>query len=241
MEIIKEWLEGDCDYTFGVAIYGDLPKHNRNLLTMFQKKENSFNRDKLKHELQKYLDAPVVVPIVKKVVPVIKVNSVETAVLANEAKQALFFHQLPPELQPVLLEAHQLFKENCFLKVQLNDLPEHAEKKALELQIQIARNFEQNALCWKKIDYFLEHRVVPQSKQSEHESLTPAGLLRKQQLLYASISKLKSRLAENNTKLPLAVYVTDRNKLERVIMKQEENLLKQNEELLIISKTIDGN
>lgn len=240
MEIIKEWLEGDCDYTFGVAIYGDLPKHNRNLLIMFQKKENSFNREKLKHELQKYLDAPVVVPIVKKVVPVIKVNSVETAVLANETKQALFFHQLPPELQPVLLEANQLFKENCFLKVQLNDLPEHAEKKALELQIQIARNFEKNGLCWKKIDYFLEHRVVPQSKQSEHESLTPAGLLRKQQLLYASISKLKSRLAENNTKLPLAVYVTDKNKLERVIMKQEENLLKQNEELLIISKLIDG-
>jgi len=240
MEIIKEWFEGDCDYSFGVAIYGDLPKCNRNLLTMFQKKENSFNREKLKHELQKYIDAPVVAPILKKVVPVIKVTSVETAVLANEAKQALFFHQLPPELQPVLLEAHQLFKENCFLKVQLNDLPVHAEKKALELQIKIARNFEQNALCWKKIDYFLEHRVVPQSKPSEHESLTPAGLLRKQQLLYASISKLKSRLAENNTKLPLAVYVTDRNKLERVIMKQEENLLKQNEELLIISKLIDG-
>ena len=241
MEIIKEWLEGDCDYTFGVAIYGDLPKCNRNLLTMFQKKESAFNRDKLKNELRKYLNAPVVAPIIKKVIPVIKVNSVETAVLANETKQALFFHQLPPELQPVLLEAHQLFKENCFLKVQLNDLPEHAEKKALELQIKIARNFEQNGLCWKKIDYFLEHRVVPQSKQSEHENLTPAGLLRKQQLLYASISKLKSRLAENNTKLPLAVYVTDRTKLERVIMKQEENLLKQNEELLIISKTIDGN
>lgn len=241
MEIIKEWLEGDCDYTFGVAIYGDLPKCNRNLLTMFQKKESGFNRDKLKNELQKFINAPVVVPIVKKVIPVIKVNSVETAVLANEAKQALFFHQLPAELQPVLLEAHQLFKENCFLKVQLNDLPVYAEKQALDLQIKIARNFEQNALCWKKIDYFLEHRVVPQSKQSEHENLTPAGLLRKQQLLYASISKLKSRLAENNTKLPLAVYVTDRNKIERVIMKQEENLLKQNEELLIISKLIDGN
>jgi len=220
MEIMKEWFDGDCDYAFGVAIYGDLPKYNRNLLIMFQKKESAFNRDKLKNELQKYLNAPVVVPIVKKIIPAIKVNSVETAVLANETKQALFFHQLPPELQPVLLEANQLFKENCFLKVQLNDLPVHAEKQALEIQIKIARNFEQNGLCWKKIDYFLEHRVVPQSKPSEHENLTPAGLLRKQQLLYASISKLKSRLSENNIKLPLAVYVTDRNKLERVIMKQ---------------------
>ena len=240
MEIIKDWFEGDCDYTFGVAIYGDLPKCNRNLLTMFQKKENSFNREKLKHELQKYIDAPVVAPILKKVVPVIKVTSVETAVLANEAKQALFFHELPTELQPVLLEAHQLFKENCFLKVQLNDLPQHAEKKALELQIQISRNFEQNALCWKKIDYFLEHRVVPVSSKSEYEGLTPAGLLRKQQLLYASISKLNSRLKENNEKLQTAVYVVDKNKVERMIMKQEQNLLKQNEELLIISKLIDG-
>jgi hypothetical protein len=240
MEIIQDWFDGDCDYTFGVAIYGDLPKHNRQLLSMFQKKENTFNREKLKHELLKFLNTPV--PAVAKVVKLKapQTVTVEDTILAVENKQALFFHQLPPELQPVLLEANQLFKENCFLKVQLNDLPQHAEKKALELQIQISRNFEKNGLCWKKIDYFLEHRIVPQSKQSEHEGLTPAGLLRKQQLLYASISKLNSRLKENNEKLQTAVYVVDKNKVERMIMKQEQNLLKQNEELLIISKLIDG-
>lgn len=239
MEIIQEWLEGDCDYTFGVAIYGDLPKHNRNLLSMFKKKENTVNREKLKHELQKFLNAPTPVVAVAKVIP-IKITSVETAILANENKQALFFHQLPPELQPVLLEANQLFKENCFLKVQLNDLPQHAEKKAIETQLQIHRNFEQNSLCWKKIDYFLEHRVVPADKVSELEGYTPAGLLRKQQLLYASISKLNSRLKDNNEKLPFAVYVADKSKLERLIMKQEANLLKQNQELITISKLIDG-
>lgn len=241
MEIIQDWFDGDCDYTFGVAIYGDLPKHNRNLLSMFQKKENAYNREKLKHELNKFLNAPApIVPIVKKAISKPQPLSIETVILANENKQALFFHELPPELRPVLMEANQLFKENCLLKVELNELPQHAEKKSIEIQIKIARNFEQNALCWKKIDYFLEHRIVPQSKQSEHESLTPAGLLRKQQLLYASISKLNSRLKENNEKLALAVYVNDKNKLERAIQKQEENLLKQNEELLIISKLIDG-
>jgi hypothetical protein len=239
MEIIQEWLEGDCDYSFGVAIYGDLPKHNRNLLSMFKKKENTINREKLKHELQKFLSAPTPIIAAAKVIP-LKITSVETAILANENKQALFFHQLPPELQPVLLEANQLFKENCFLKVQLNDLPQHAEKKAIEIQLQIHRNFEQNALCWKKIDYFLEHRVVPADKVSELEGYTPAGLLRKQQLLYASISKLNSRLKDNNEKLPFAVYVADKSKLERIIMKQEANLLKQNQELITISKLIDG-
>lgn len=239
MEIIKEWLEGDCNYAFGVAIYGDLPKHNRNLLMTFQRKENSTNREKLKYELKKHLLTPVV-QIAPKLIPALKTATVEKSILANENKHALFFHELPTELQPVLLEANQLFKENCFLKVQLNDLPVHAEKKAVEIQLQIHRNFEQNALCWKKIDYFLEHRVVPNLSISEYEELTPAGLLRKQQLLYASISKLNSRLAENHAKLPLAVYVADKSKIERVIQKQEANLLKQNQELILISKLIDG-
>ena len=242
MEIIQEWFDGDCDYTFGVAIYGELPKRNRSLLMTFQRKENSVNREKLKYELKKYLNAPVIVAFVPKIVKITipKVLTVENSILAAENKKALFFHQLPPELQPVLLEANQLFKESCYLKVVLNDLPAHAEKKALETQITIFRNMEQNALCWKKIDYFLEHRVVPSSSFSEYEGLTPAGLLRKQQLLYASISKLNSRLAENNKKLKTAVFVADKSRIERMAMKQEENLLKQNQELITISKLIDG-
>jgi hypothetical protein len=242
MEIIQEWLDGDCDYAFGVAIYSDLPRHNRNLLKTFQRKENTTNKEKLKYELKKYLTIPAVQFVRINKPKLINNNAlnVEQSIIASENKKALFFHQLPPELQPVLLEAHQLFKENCFLKVQLNDLPQHAEKKALELQITIRRNFEQNALCWKKIDYFLAHRVIAPDVVSVYEGMTPAALLRKQQLLYASISKLNSRLKENNDKLKTAVYVADKSKAERLITKQEANLLKQNQELLIISKLIDG-
>lgn len=242
MEIIQEWLDGGCDYIFGVAIYGDLPRHNRNLLKTFKRKLNTSNQEKLKYELKKYLTVPDVaieVPIKPQLVPTPAVK-LEQSIMAAENKKALFFHQLPTELQPVLLEAHQLFKENCFLKVQLNDLPQHAEKQALEIQITIRRNFEQNALCWKKIDYFLDHRVVAPDAVSVYEGMTAAGLLRKQQLLYASISKLNSRLKDNHDKLKTAVYVADKSKAERLITKQEANLLKQNQELLIISKLIDG-
>lgn len=245
MEIIQDWIDGDCDYVFGVAIYGDLPRHNRNLLKTFQRKKNASNEEKLKYELKKYLsvqDVFLTPTVVVSKPDIIKTDSskVENSIIEYESKKSIFFHQLPPELQPVLLEAHQLFKENCFLKVQLNDLPQHAEKKALEIQIAIKRNFEQNALCWKKIDYYLEHRVIAPDATATHEGKTAASLLRKQQLLYASISKLNTRLKENNEKLKTVVYVVDKSKIERLITRQEANLLKQNQELLTISKLIDG-
>lgn len=240
MEIIQDWMDGGCDYTFGVAIYGDLPKYNRNLLLMFNKKENNINKAKLLHELTKVLAAPVVIASAKvdQITP--RTSPVEKSILVAENKQALFFHQLPSELRPVLLEANQLFKENCYLKVELNELPQHAEKAAIVLQMQIHRNFERNELCWQKIDYYLEHRVIPTAAKSKFEGHSPAGLLRTQQLLYASISKLNSRLKSNNEKLGFAVYVADKSKIERMIMKQEQNLLKQNEKLIEITQIIDG-
>jgi len=244
MESIKIWFDNGCNYQQGIGIYASLSKPNRNLLQNFLKKESPINLEKLKYELKKHItDQSVLSAITQKPKPEIVVkqnNEVLAKINAEENKAALFFHQLPPELRPVLLEANQLFKTNCLLKTQLNDLPEHAEKTALDLQLQIHRNFELNGQCWKKINYFLEHRTITKEANTEFNQYTPAGLLRKQQLLYASISKLKSRLAENRLQHKSAVYVSDKSRLERIISKQESNLIKQNDELLIISKLIDG-
>lgn len=241
MEIIQKWFDDGCDYASGVVIYKNLPKHNPTLLKTFQRKQNSFNLEKLKNELKKFGDRNIQISFVTEIKKAVS-NAVPVgkSVIESEKKQAVLFHELPEALRPVLLEANQLFKENCLLKVNLNELPEHAEKAALEIQLKINGNIKQNAICWKKIDFFLEHRVIAETPKSEFEGLTPAGLLRAQQLLYASISKLNTRLKNNKEVLKTVEYVHIKSKIERQIFKQEENLLKQNEKLIIISNLIDG-
>lgn len=243
MEIIQNWFKSGCDYTSGVVIYSNLPKHNPTLLRSFQKKQNSFNKEKLNGELKKFLEkhsqSIFVASIQKAVADVI--TAVPEQLSESDAKESVLFHQLPEILRPVLLDAYQLFKENCLLKVRLNELPEHAEKAALDLQIKISTNFRKNELCWQKIDLFLEKRIITDSPKSEFEGLTPEGRLRSQQLLYASISKLNTRLKNNREQLKTAEHVATRSKIERQISKQEENLLQQNERLIILSNLIDGN
>ncbi|HSD07910.1 hypothetical protein [Flavobacterium sp.] len=242
MEILQNWFNDGCDYASGVLIYSQLPKHNPTLLKTFQRKNNSFNSEKLKYELKKFIEKHAqneFVTEVKNSIAKVVVPGPEK-VSNTEQKNAVLFHQLPEALRPVLLEANQLFKENCLLKVNLNELPQHAEKAALEIQLKIASNFRKNELCWQKIDLFLEKRIIPEAPKHGFEDLTPAGLLRQQQLLYASISKLNARLKQNREQLPKITVLDIRNKIERQISKQEENLLQQNEKLIIISNLIDG-
>lgn len=241
MDIVKKWVSDGCDYASGIIIYANLPKHNPTLLKNFKKKHNSFNAEKLKYELNKFsekYEQNAFVEIVKTAVSEV-VKPVPEKVTQSEKKNAVLFHQLPEELRPVLLEANNLFKENCMLKVSLNELPEHAEKQAIEIQIKIYKNIQKNALCWSRIDYYLEKRIVPESPKSEFEHLTPAGQVRQQQLLYASISKLNTRLKLNRELLAAATLVPEKSKLERAIAKQEENLLRKNEQLIEISNLID--
>jgi hypothetical protein len=242
MEIIQNWFNEGCNYASGIVIYGNLPKHNPTLLKTFQRKENSFNSEKLKYELKKFAEKytqTVFVSEIKKAVDS-AVIPVPEKVLEKEQKNAVLFHQLPEALRPVLLEANQLFKENCLLKVNLNELPAHAEKEALKLQLKIHDNFRKNGLCWQKIDLFLEKRIVTETPKHEFEGLTPAGLYRQQQLLYSSISKLNTRLNFNREQLRKATVLAIKSKIERQISKQEENLVQQNEKLIIISNLIDG-
>lgn len=243
MEIIQNWFKNGCDYTSGVVIYSNLPKHNPTLLRSFQKKQNSFNKEKLNGELKKFLEKysqSIFVASIQKAVEEV-ISKAPEKFSESDKKESVLFHQLPEILRPVLLDATQLFKENCLLKVKLNELPEHAEKAALDLQIKISTNFRKNELCWQKIDLFLEKRIITDSPKSEFESLTPEGRLRTQQLLYASISKLNTRLKLNREQLKTAEHVATRSKIERQISKQEENLLNQNERLINLSNLIDGN
>ena len=137
METLQHWFDNDCPYQEGVVLYENHPKVNRNLLTHFKKKHTELLHEKLKYELGKFNQKSTSFKKVtkKEITPALEQPIVYKyeSVQVLEKQQSLYFHQLPEPLRPVLLEANNLFKENCYLKTQLNDLPALAENKALEI------------------------------------------------------------------------------------------------------------
>lgn len=254
MNAIEQWKANGTPYNEGVLLYASFPSHNKVLLKNFQKKQTPQLLEKLKYELSKIDNSAKTVTNVQKRTKTEQngtnepkrnktelVQYIEQQQIQYTTKQALYFHELPAELRPTLLEANTLFKEMCLLKVQLNELPPEAETKALQIQTEISQKQKRNALCWEKLDYWKTHKVAPKEAKGKFETLTPANLVKQEQYLFASISKMKKRLAENKELLKTAVGVNEVNKLQRTIAKQESTLIAKNEELITIKRLINGN
>jgi hypothetical protein len=244
MDTIQQWFDNKCPYLEGVQLYASLPGCNRTLLNNFSKRQSSQLHEKLKYELKKRLSDSLEVKIVQpKQIPVLPIqdNTIvpETSVSAS-GKTSVFFHELPEELRPVLLDANTHFKEMCLLKVQLNELPGHKEKEALSIQIKIRSLQKKNALCWKKIDYYRQHKQLLQEKEKETRNLSPAKMLQNEQYLFAAISKLKKRLEENKDLLKLSTSVKESNIISRKISKQHANILNKETELQQLKDMING-
>lgn len=262
MNAIEQWKANGTPYKEGVLLYATFPTHNKMLLKNLKKKQSPQLYDKLKYELSKIENSAKLAKSAKSDTignGVPKNTKTENKVVIGQnlsknevvhyiehqqtnytTKQALYFHELPEELRPVLLEANQLFKEMCLLKVQLNELPASSEKMALEVQIQIANKQKKNALCWQKLDYWKTHKVAPKEAKGKFEALSPANLVKQEQYLFASISKMKKRLEENKKLIETTSGTIELNKLQRTISKQESSIIAKNEDLLKIKALING-
>lgn len=250
MNAIEQWKENGSPYKEGILLYASFPAHNKMLLKNFQKKQSPQLLEKLKYELSK-IDNSEKKPSLKKetrLSPGVVQNGskievvqyIEQQQTKYVTKQALYFHELPVELRPVLFEANTLFKTMCLLKVQLNEVPAQEELKALLIQISISTLQKKNALCWEKIDYWKKYKVLPFIPKGKFESLSPCNLVKQEQYLFASISKMKKRLELNRELLKSAAGAIEVNKIQRTIARQESSLIAKNDDLLKIKELIDG-
>lgn len=241
---VKDWFDNKCPYEQGVQLYAILPGCNPTLLKNFTKRQSPQLYEKLKYELKKKLnDAPVVKQNEVQTIQTVEkeeINPISNALQMSSKKEPVYFHQLPEELRPVLLDANNHFREMCLLKVQLNELPGHKEKEALSIQLQINALQKKNALCWKKIDYYQEHKQMLQEKEKEAINLSPAKLLQKEQYLFSSISRLKKRLKENKQLQKVANSIKECNSLSRKIAKQHANILNKETELQHVKELINA-
>jgi hypothetical protein len=136
-----------------------------------------------------------------------------------------------------VLEANQLFKQNCYLKSGAERIATACRKSSLFTNANTPQFWAKRTLLAKKIDYYLEHRVIPTAAKSEFEGHLLDCLERNS--FYASISKLNSQLKATSEKLGFVVYVAvDKSKIELDNETREQNLLKTKRKL--INTKLDG-
>lgn len=245
METIQKWLQDPKDYFAGIALYATIPGCKPVLLANMKKRETAAMREKLKHELKQYVlqnsktESKAAAPLKKTPAVAKLVPAVKPVPTKKNPKESVLYHQLPAELRPALLEAHNLFNEMCLLKAALNDLLPEQESEALELQLQIHALRKKNELRWRKIDYWKEHKKIPAAPPTKNEILNAPRLVKKQQNLFSSISRLKKRYQFNQEQVQHATTLRERTKLEKAIAKQAENLLKQEDQIIELTALID--
>lgn len=243
MDIIKEWIDSGMDYNDGVAIYETHCK-NRILLKLFKRNLSIANHKKLQYELSKLLPHQIIEKPIKSVQNPSSSENVDEIIEFQlqqyESKQMELIKQLPPEMLEVLFTANLKWKENCRLKVQLNMCPAELEDIALQIQLKIDANWKENKLCWKQIDYYLEHKILPKVPESDYSNLTAPELVKRQQYHFSTISRLKKRITENRKKLSENIDTRKKSKIERSLAKQESDLLKKEAELQTLTNLVNG-
>lgn len=239
--LVEQWIADGMDYFTGVALYGQIGKNK--LLKQSFTRNNIANQKKLEYELRKFLKVEVKETTinVQDTAQIINIEAiVEQQVQQYESSQIDLIKKLPQEMLPILFTANLKWKENCILKIQLNSLPDAAEATALKIQLQIDANWKENQLCWKQIDYYLEHKILPKVAKSAFDNLTPAELVKRQQYHFQNISKLKGRITENRKVLSNTDSVKVKAKLERMLAKQENDLLTKENELQTLTQLVNG-
>jgi hypothetical protein len=216
---------------------------------MFGKGHSAANAEKLKYELKKKAASPgAAKPLSTPQVtqrPVASGSNRKTpekVEIPETPAKSVLYHELPPVLRQVLLEAHELYTKNCLLKAELNDILPEMESEAFAIQWQIYGNRLQNQRCWSKIDHWKKHKTIPVTPPAVNPftGLTPAELLKREGNLESSSSKLRKRCREYEAALEHTNSVGDKTKLERALGKSSGNLLRQEQDLALIRKMISG-
>lgn len=243
MKQIEDWFNGSKNYDEGVAIYAALPIINRATLKSLNKGKSERNFAVLFRELRlakkqplkaipkpKPKKTPPTAPITSPMDKQEKINQ-ETAQLQQKDQaikkefEKIHYASLPKELRPRFTAARNLFYEICDLKFELNDLPDNAEKQALEILQAMDEKDQEKTIIWKELDHWQRFKtVLPNNTSENFEDLSSKTQNQKYRNAKSSITKISQRIEILYDKL-----ADEKNKhqsilLERKITKSESTL-----------------
>lgn len=167
---VEKWFKGKRDYAEGCQLY---LKHGDDefLKKLFQKSITVFNRKKLEQELRNISDATPDIPIKKRF----------------EVATKKEYAGLPAEVKKLKEVKDILFKEMRHLHSQLVHYKTDKEREAPAFRILVI--VDQLMTYWKKLDYYAEHKKLPQEELKVEKAVTPAVAVRRIHTLRTYISR----------------------------------------------------
>ena len=236
---ISEWIATKGTYKNGVQLYMAHPKANKNLLSVFLRKETKANYVKLKYELKKLPDTLIITSPKIVVSEPLPTAPIKTLIKKPDAYQGLHIKDLPIALHPMYIQQKADFQTACSLKLQLNTLLPKQEKQALSLCIRIELLFDNIATAWEVFDYYRDHKIIVDLSTPTFEDLSPTQLIQRRNSKRSSITKAEKRL-DNYTDNRKGLTVKNAIKqMDRRIQKTKATLLKHKTELTQLNKLIN--
>lgn len=243
---IKKWLLSGCDYKTGVELYSKLP-NNKKLLRFFKLKETSYSLQKLKYELQKYIDHPAEKKVKEeknnRKIPILQRDKQENTFSKKEIPEA--YKRKPIAYYPLVLHSTyrtgvEMFYQACSLKIKLNLLAPSESKESLKIQFEIFKCFEINDKCLKILKHYEEtKRILPFENIKDFSHLNAQQLVNERQKLYSRVSKRKKTILELEEKYNLTEDKILQKKMFNKINNKKEELQKLNLEIDALSKKIN--
>lgn len=140
--------------------------------------------------------APIATPTIATPAAILKEERNEAKTKsANSFFKKILYGALPAELKVRFRLAKDIFYDMCDLKFALNDIPDNAERKALDLQLKIAALDEQRETIWKELEHWQQYKtILPTKSDMDFSGLTPQKLFLKKANLASSISKISKRI-----------------------------------------------
>lgn len=171
MQTIESWIAGNYDYSEGLTLYR---KHGSNkiLLSLLERGETAFNRQKLITELSK---------------------------LRTVAPEALPINELPTDFVELEAKTKKLYGEMAYKKSQLHTIKDPEQRRDICLEI-IDTFYDHLHPDFEKLDYFRRHGRFPEEPLKIEVSITdPVMLINRRNALRSYISKAKAgKLGRDN-------------------------------------------
>ncbi|WP_028890869.1 hypothetical protein [Tenacibaculum sp. 47A_GOM-205m] len=226
---VNEWFTNVQDYQQGIILYSTLPGAKPNLVRLFFKKQSKANEEKLAYELSKYKEEGAIEDKVDKesVIPEIVPESNNVVTVTHQSKTQFFYrlNELHTSLHGKAREQRDLFQKAISLKLQLNELHELEEAKALSLCIEIENTFDKIDSIQKILKHYVDHKVVLDITEQNYSDLTPAQLLLRIKSKREARSKQKARVKKLMVELGQNLSKSQRTKKEVALEKAEAKIL----------------
>lgn len=191
MTEIEIWLHGNRDYNKGVQLYQKYGR-NFNLMRVFLRGEDEYNREKLLYELDIIKHQADQLPIsIGKQVNIVEAASNAAAKMPEYDRTKLIVEEKPDKYNELHKRWRAAFKLASHLHQTKLVMDIHKNERAAATA-KIMELFENEiSPCWDMIDYFDKNGHFPENLKEKKEYSTPAEMLKRRNNLRTYITKFK--------------------------------------------------